>query len=196
MHLHLNRNLFFVKEHTGIFKAANSYDILDPETKEIMFQCLEPSLGFFTKIVRFTKYKAHTPFNIVITDTKGEAVLRIKRGVKIFRSTIEIFDKNEELIGRFKQQFFSFGGKFEVQNADGEVVCLLKGNWKNWNYKFSREDIELANVSKKWMGLGKELFTTADNYMLQINDNVAQNDPVRRLIIAAVMCIDMVFHEG
>ena len=195
MHLQLNRNLFFVKEHTGIFKAANNYDILDPETNEIIFECRELNLGFFTKILRFTKYKKNTPFNILIADTKGETVLRIKRGIKFFRSTIDISDKNEELIGRFKQKFFSFGGKFEVQNADGEVECLLKGNWKQWDYKFSREDVELATVSKKWMGLGKELFTTADNYMLQIDAKVGKNDPVRRLIVAAVMCIDMVFHE-
>ncbi|HPA57986.1 MAG TPA: RNAase, partial [bacterium] len=30
----INRNSFFVKEHVGMFKAANNYDILDPETQE------------------------------------------------------------------------------------------------------------------------------------------------------------------
>jgi uncharacterized protein YxjI len=54
---------------------------------------------------------------------------------------------------------------------------------------------ELANVSKKWMGLGKELFTSADNYMLTIDGSVAPNDPARILIMAAVLCIDMVLKE-
>jgi uncharacterized protein YxjI len=54
---------------------------------------------------------------------------------------------------------------------------------------------ELAHVSKKWAGLGKELFTTADNYMLSINDSVKKEDNVRILIMAAVMCIDMVLKE-
>jgi len=54
---------------------------------------------------------------------------------------------------------------------------------------------ELASVSKKWAGLGKELFTSADNYMLSVNDGVAADSPVRILVMAAVMCIDMVLKE-
>jgi uncharacterized protein YxjI len=54
---------------------------------------------------------------------------------------------------------------------------------------------ELASVSKKWAGLGKELFTTADNYMLSINSTVGASDGSRILIVAAVMCIDMVLKE-
>ena len=32
MHQILNMNRFLVKEHVGVFKAANNYDIYDPET--------------------------------------------------------------------------------------------------------------------------------------------------------------------
>ena len=56
-------------------------------------------------------------------------------------------------------------------------------------------DNELASVSKKWAGLGKELFTSADNYILQISDQVPADQPVRQLILAAVMCIDLVLKE-
>lgn len=39
------------------------------------------------------------------------------------------------------------------------------------------------------------MFTTADNYMLSINDEVPENDPLRMLILSAVICIDMVLKE-
>ena len=45
MHPLLNKNLFLVKEHVGFFKAANNYDIYDPETGELIIECREPSLG-------------------------------------------------------------------------------------------------------------------------------------------------------
>jgi uncharacterized protein YxjI len=45
------------------------------------------------------------------------------------------------------------------------------------------------------MGIGREMFTSADNYMLEIEPTVPQNDSVRLLILAAVMCIDMVLKE-
>jgi uncharacterized protein YxjI len=43
--------------------------------------------------------------------------------------------------------------------------------------------------------MGKELFTSADNYAIKIEENVASNDPIRQLILAAVMSIDMVLKE-
>ena len=58
----LNQNLFFVKEHVGMFKASNKYDIHNPENQKIIMTCREEKLGFFTKLLRFTKYKRMTPF--------------------------------------------------------------------------------------------------------------------------------------
>jgi hypothetical protein len=43
--------------------------------------------------------------------------------------------------------------------------------------------------------MGRELFTSADNYVLQIEETVAPESPLRQLILAAVMCIDMVLKE-
>lgn len=58
-----NRNEFFVKEHAGIFKAANNYDIMD-ESGSVILECREDTLGWFTKILRFTDYKRMTPFDV------------------------------------------------------------------------------------------------------------------------------------
>ena len=65
----------------------------------------------------------------------------------------------------------------------------------SWEFKFLSGAAELAMVTKKWSGLGKELFTSADNYVLQISEEVPPNQPVRQLILAAVLCIDMVLKE-
>ena len=191
----LNQNLFFVKEHRGIFKAANNYDIIDPASQQIIMQCREPDLGIFTKLFRFTEYKRQTPFNICINDVNGLPVVRVKRGITIFRSVVEVFDHNEVLVGRFRQRMLSIGGKFEVQDPMGETLCVLKGKWSSWEFNFSKGDLVLAKVRKKWAGLGRELFTTADNYMLEIDEVVPPNDKARLLILAAVMCIDMVLKE-
>jgi len=191
----LNRDYFFVKEHVGMFKAANNYDVLDPESKEIIMTCREDNLGVFTKLLRFTKYKRMTPFHVEIKTSSGEKVLTVKRGISIFLSTVEVFDENDQLVGKFKQKFFSIGGKFNVLDANENEICMLKGKWTSWDFKFIKDKVEYAHVSKKWAGLGKELFTTADNYMLQIFENVPKDDPLRTLIVAAVMCIDMVLKE-
>ncbi len=195
MHSLLKQNLFFIKEHVGMFKAANNFDIYKPDTQELIMTCREEQLGGFTKMLRFTDYKRMTPFHIEIKSTTGEKVLTVKRGVSIFLSTVEVFDGNDQLVGRFKQKFFSIGGKFDILDPNDNIICTLKGKWTSWDFKFIRDNNELAQVSKKWAGLGKELFTTADNYMLSINETVGKEDNARILILAAVMCIDMVIKE-
>ena len=191
----LKRNLFLIKEHTGMFKAANNYDIYDPETGGIVLECREENLGIFTKMFRFTKYKRMTPFDIDIKTVGGEVLVSIKRKFTIFVSKVEVFDESGKKIGGFKQKLFSIGGTFKVLDENDVEICILKGNWMSREFKFLENDVEYAKVSKKWNGVGKELFTTADNYMLEISDSVDENSPVRKLIMAAVMCIDMVLYE-
>jgi len=192
----LNKNLFFVKEHVGIFKASSNFDIYDPETQQVSLQCREENLGFLTKMFRFTDYKRMTPFEIDIKTPAGEQVITVKRGVSLFLSTVEVLDNKGAVIGRFKQKFFSIGGKFEVFDANDRSLCMLKGKWTSWDFKFvSSDNKEFATVTKKWSGLGRELFTSADNYVLQISNEVPENHSLRQLILAAVMCIDFVLKE-
>ena len=195
MHKALNRNLYLVKEHVGMFKAANNFDVYDPDTGEILLECREDHLGFLTKMLRFSDYKRMTPFNVEIRTPSGEQVVRVTRGVSLFLSKVSVFDENDERIGGFQQKLFSVGGAFSVLGADGNAMCELKGKWTGWDFRFMKDGVEFAHVTKKWAGLGKELFTSADNYVLEMSEAVPENNPMRQLIMAAVMCIDMVLKE-
>ena len=195
MHDVLSKNLYLVKEHLGILKAANNFDIHDPETGQIVMECREETLGIFTKIFRFTDYKRMTPFDIQVRTPDGQQIVRVKRGISIFLSKVDVLDENDERIGGFKQKLFSIGGAFTVLDASDQPICQLKGKWTGWDFRFMANDVELAHVTKKWAGLGKELFTSADNYVLEISDTVPPDSPIRQLILAAVMCIDMVLKE-
>jgi uncharacterized protein YxjI len=195
MHSYLNKNLFFVKEFVGMFKAANEFDIFDPETQEMIIQCREPKLGGFTKFLRFTDYKRMTPFELVVTAKDGQKLLTVKRGVAIFLSKVEVLDENDRLIGYFKQHFFSLGGAFTLYDANDRELCKLKGKWTGWDFKFIAGNEEFAHITKKWAGLGKELFTSADNYVIAVSDKVPADNQLRPLILASVLCIDMVLKE-
>ena len=195
MHEVLSRNVYLVKEHVGMFKAANNFDIHDPDTGAVIMECREERLGIFTKILRFTDYKRMTPFDIQVRTPEGHQVVRVKRGISVFLSKVQVLDENDRLIGGFKQKFFSIGGAFTVLDANEAPVCKLKGKWTGWDFRFLAGEDELAHVTKKWAGVGKELFTSADNYVLEISDRLPADSAVRQLILAAVMCIDMVLKE-
>lgn len=190
----LNRSLFFIKEHVGIFKAANNFDVFDPSTNQKIIECREEKLGFFTKLLRFTKYKKMTSFNFDIKTLEGIKFLNVSRPFSFFTSNITISNEHGQKIGRIQQKIFSWK-LFKVYDAHDQEIFSIKGKWNLWDFKILRGEELLAKVSKKWMGLGKELFTSADNYMLEILDVVPFDSDMRKLILATVLSIDMVLKE-
>ncbi len=195
MHELLNRNVFLVKEHVGAFKAANNFDIHDPASGEIIMLCREDNLGSITKLLRFTDYKRMTPFDIRVTTPEGRQLVRLTRGTTFIRSKVTVLDGKDQKVGGFSQKLMSIGGKFDVLDENDQILCSLKGNWTGWDFRFVVGDSEFAHVTKKWSGMGKEFFTSADNYVLEISDSVPPDSRVRLLILAAVLCIDMVLKE-
>ena len=193
----LQKNTFLFKEHVGLLKASNNYDVYDPHTKEIILHCREKNLNPFYKIIRLLirELKSMTPFEIEISGLDGKKIIKLKKGLSLVLSKIEVFDENDKLIGHFKQKLFPVGNNFEMFDDKGNLVSKLKGSLIGWNFKFLKDENIIASVTKKWSGIGKEMFTSADNYILDIKDDVEKTSPLRLLIFGAVICIDMVLKE-
>ena len=193
----LQKNTFLFKEHVGLLKASNNYDVYDPQTKEIILHCREKNLNPFYKIIRLliTELKSMTPFEIEISGLDGKKIIKVKKGLSLVLSKIEVFDENDRLIGLIKLKLFPLGNNFEIFDEKENLVSKLNGSLIGWNFKFLKDKNTIATVTKKWSGIGKELFTSADNYILDINDDVEKSSPLRLLIFGAVICIDMVLKE-
>ena len=193
----LQKNTFLFKEHVGLLKASNNYDVYDPHTKEVILHCREKNLNPFFKIIRllFQELKTMTPFEIEISGLNGNKIIKVKKGLSLILSKIEVFDENDKLVGLFKQKLFPVGNNFEIFDEKENLVSKLKGSIIGWNFKFLKDENTIATVTKKWSGIGKELFTSADNYILDINENIEKTNPLRLLIFGAVICIDMVLKE-
>jgi uncharacterized protein YxjI len=137
-----------------------------------------------------------TPFEVIVTDVaSGQQVLRIEKGVSWIRSTVRVYDENDQLQGVFRQRLLTIGGKFDILDEHEMVKCQVKGKWTSWEFSFEQDGRQLALVTKKWSGIGKEMFTTADNYVVSIDPILPEKDDTRLLILAAALCIDKVLKE-
>lgn len=193
--MELDCSQFLIKEHVALLKASSNYDIYNLQTGELLLCCREPKIGLFNKILRFTDYKRMMPFDIQVTTPSGEPYIQVTRGLSLLLSHVRVSDADGQPLGSFKQKFFSLGGAFHVRNVHEENVCQLAGSWSGWDFRFQANGVDLARVTKKWNGIGKELFTSADNYVLEIYDNVPPSSSLRALILAAVLTIDLVLKE-
>lgn len=191
----IERNHVFVKELVGYFKAANAYELFDESGRKIG-EVKEEVPGFFRKLLKFTDFKTMLPFLVHFHDEDGAVYLSLKRKFSVFRSKVDVIDPNGHRLGWFKQKVFSLGGRFFIMSDEDRQLGEVKGDWKGWDFKVLDADgRQVGQITKKWAGIGKELFTSADNYVITVDEGLARTHPLRPLIFAAGICIDMVLKE-
>jgi uncharacterized protein YxjI len=191
----LDRRTYLVKERVAMLRLIDTYDILDPGTGATIGIAQERISGGM-KALRLIINKRLLPTTVVISEREGgPAILTIKRGVSFLHAAVHVLDARGSTIGSFKSKLFSLGGAFRVFNSAGAEVALVKGDWKGWNFQFLENGgRRLGTVTKKWAGIGKELFTSADNYVISLE---AEGMPpvVASLLLAAGIAIDTVYKE-
>lgn len=191
----LDRTSFLVKERVGVLKLVDTYDILDPASGAALGTATENISGPM-KALRLLVNKRLLPTRVEVRAAAGGApVLTIsRRGV--FRSTVHVADGRGDPLGSFKSKMFSLGGGFLLFDNAGRQVAEVKGDWRGWNFSLlSTHGVEIGKVTKKWAGLGKELFTSADNYIIALDENAKLPPGLSALLLAAGLAIDIVFKE-
>ena len=190
----LSLSKFLVKEHVSFLRLTDTFDILNPETGAKIGEAKE-NISILLKLLRLGVNKTLLPTHIDITESNGSPVFSMKRGLHLFRARVDILDASGTTVGYFKSKLFSLGGGFFVFDTTDTQVAEIKGDWKGWNFSFLGTGGKLlGTVTKKWAGIGKELFTSADNYMIAIDD-VSATRNTKILLIAAGLAIDIVYKE-
>jgi len=194
----LNRKSFFIREHVGFLKMSDTYDILDPLNQEKIGVAKEKPGGLVI-VLRFLINRQILPTKVLVYEgddheNEGKLLFSIKRGFTFFRSKVNICNKEDVVVGWLKQKAFSLGGAFYVFNASGQEIAFVKGDWKGWNFKFLDSlGQEFGTITKKWAGIGKELFTSADNYIIDLNKEPTSEKAI--LLLAAGLAVDIVYKE-
>lgn len=192
----LNVNTYLVKQQAGIFKRMAAYDIFDAETNQQVGSAKEePST--LVSILRLFMNKKTLPTSVRFYEQgKDEPLFSIYRPFSFIRSTVQVLGAEGQVIGSFKSKMMSLGGGFWVYDAEDQQFAEVKGDWKGWNFKFLTSDgEELGSVGKKWAGMAKELFTSADNYVIGLNETARAKKNSNLLLLAAGLAIDIIYNE-
>lgn len=189
------RNTYVVKERVALLKLVSTYDLLDAETGQSIGVAVEEPPGL-VKYLRLLVDNQWLPTEVKVYEREGfPPVLTIHRGVALFRPKVDVRTGGRS-IGYFKAKLLSIGPSFRIFDANDAEIGLVKGDWKGWNFQLlSPSGQELGRVTKKWAGLAKELFTTADTYVIDLAQAAVGRKDVAQLLLAAGLAIDTVYKE-
>lgn len=181
--------ILVVNQKAKFIELTNEYIVRDQNGTQIG-AVAEINQSTAKKIARFVssldQFMTHT---YEIRDADEVPVLRLTRPRKLVKSTFQIERADGTQVGTVKQGNVFGKIKFSLEAGGSVVGSINAENWRAWN--FSVQDTsgtEVARITKEWAGLGKEMFTTADNYVLEIKQAIA--DPLLSLVVAAALCVD------
>ncbi len=194
----LHINTFLVRERIGWLKFSDVYDLFDPATGTQVGICLEEPPGW-VKAAKLMVNKLLLPTAIRVCDgTDGHGLTRavLRKGFVLFGASATVEDGAGRLLGSLKRSGFSFKRYFQLLGPDGAEIGQVKGDWKGWNFTVADPaGAAIGTITKKWAGLGKELFTSADNYVVTI-EGAATGQPDRKLLVlCTALAIDAIFKE-
>jgi uncharacterized protein YxjI len=191
----LDRDTYVVKERAGFMKLASTYDLLDANSGEPIGVAKEEPPGI-VKYLRLAMNNKWLPTVVNVYESEGAPpVLSIHRGVALFRPKVHVTAGTQQL-GYFRAKALSIGPSFRIFDMQDQEIGLVKGDWKGWNFQLlGAGGEELGRVTKKWAGLAKEMFTTADTYVINLSPSAMGRRDVAQLLLAAGLAIDTVFKE-
>lgn len=185
---------YFIDEKVAFLKFTNAYKVYNSRGE--LIGAVKETMPVFLKIASFFLSKAFLPFRLDIVDVEEQVLASIRRGWTFFMSKIEVLDPEENILARINQKFKVFKPTFNILDPEGNCIALITGDWKAWNFTIKdNADSQIGTITKKWAGLLKETFTTADKYIVSVNPEIS-TDAKKIAIVATAITIDMVLKES
>ena len=178
-----------VNQKAKLIEINNEYAIYDQNARQIA-SVREVGQSGLKKAARLlTSWDQYMTHKLQVVDMNGTPMLALTRPAKLVKSRILVEFPNGQPIGEIVQQN-AFGKiRFGLESG-GHSYGLIQGeNWRAWNFSIrDHTDTEVARITKTWEGLAKTMFTTADNYVVQIHRPL--EEPLRSLVVAAALSVD------
>ena len=186
----LEHNRIIINQKAKLIELVNEYKIRDTDGNEIG-SIRQEGQSTLKKIARFVssldQFMTH---KLGAYDADGTRVLELVRPRKFLRSTVQVFDGVGSQVGEIRQQNMIGKIRFGLHDQTGQKIGEIRGeNWRAWNFAIvDHTGQEIGRITKTWEGLAKTLFTTADDYLLDISSEIS--GPLRILTFASAIGVD------
>ncbi len=183
-----------VNQKAKIIEVHNEYAIHDAQgtqigaVRQVGQTTAKKALRVLTSLDQFMSH------SLQVVDRDGSVVLALTRPAKLVKSKIVVRNGQGAPVGEIVQQNAIGRIRFGLMGPGGQLGTIRGENWRAWN--FAIEDhagTEVARITKTWEGLARTMFTTADNYVVQIHTGL--DEPLRSLVLAAAVSVDLALKQ-
>src|SRR4051794_33947015 len=171
-----------------LIELTNEYAVYDGEGQQIgaVVQVGQSGLKKAMRLVSsFDQFLTH---HLEVRDARGP-VLVLTRPAKVVKSRVLVQRPDGTPLGEVVQANVFGKIRFDLV-ANGQLVGAIQAeNWRAWDFAITdAAGTEVARITKKWEGLARTMFTTADRYVVLVHYRLPE--PLASMVIASALTID------
>lgn len=186
--LYVRQEIEHLEIFTG-FETRNRYSVITPDGQQLLYAFEESGL------LGRNFLSSHRPLTIHVVDRDNTNVITAGRSFFWFLSHLHVSDGTGQRIGSMQRRFSLLTRKFDLMDATGSVVAEMRGTiFRPFTFMVYQQGQEIGRVTKQWSGLGREAFTDADTFKVEV-DTSRTDENFSLLMLASSISIDLDFFE-
>ena len=181
--------ILVVNQKAKLIEVNNEYAIYDKggrqlgAVRQVGQSAAKKALRLIGSVDQFLTHK------LQVVDMQGNVLMQVTRPAKFMKSRVIIQDGLGNDLGEVAQENVFGKIRFSYNHNGRRIGGIQAENWRAWNFSLLDEsDTEVARITKTFEGVAKTLFTTADNYVLQVHRPL--EEPLRSLVVASALTVD------
>lgn len=178
-----------VNQKVKLIEMANEYAVFDQHGRQLG-SVAQVGQGALKKAIRFlSSYDQFMTHRLEVRDINHQPVLMLTRPAKVLKSRIIVQRPDGYEIGQIVQDNVFGKIRFSFNVGDQQIGGIQAENWRAWNFAvMDHTGAEIARITKTFEGIAKTMFTTADNYVVQIHRPL--QDPLASMVVASALTVD------
>ena len=160
----LSHNVLVISQKAKIIEMTNEYRVFDDAgiqigtIREVEQSTTKKAVRLFSGVDQFLTHK------LGVFDRDGQQVLMLERPAKLLKSEIKVSDAEGTERGAILQDNVVGKKHFALVDGRGDRIGSIDGeNWMSWDFAIhDSTGVEAGRITKKWAGILKEGYTTAD----------------------------------
>jgi uncharacterized protein YxjI len=186
----LTADRLVVSQRAKLIELTNQY-LIHGADRGVLGSIQQEGQSRLRKAVRFVsdidQFLTH---RLGVYDAEHRRVLQLTRPRKVFKSRVLVEDGGGRKVGEIAQENVFGHIRFALVDAHGQRLGQVRAeNWRAWDFSITDSSgAEVARIDKKFVGVPKAVFTTADHYVVDIDPEL--DGDLRLLVIAAAAAVD------
>ena len=174
------------------FEMKNQYDVFQGGAAVLRVAEQGEGVGAFFRRVVLGPMR---PFEAHVVDAQtGAVLLKLRRPWRWVFHRLEVFSGDDQPLGAVEKRWSWVRRIYSILGPNGQQVGDIFGPFlRPWTFEVRNPGGVIGSIQKKWSGLGKEMFTDADNFGVDLQ---MISDPMLKvLVFAATVLVDIVHFE-